>query len=88
MAAVTTTRGALAGAEEGGLNVFRGIPFAQPPVGELRWRAPQPVEPWSGVRDATEFGFAAWQGRVQAPRGTRRTSACSGRRHSTCQRTA
>ncbi len=69
MAAVTTTRGALAGAEEGGLNVFRGIPFAQPPVGELRWRAPQPVEPWSGVRDATEFGFAAWQGRVQAPQG-------------------
>ena len=39
-----------------GVRVFRGLPFAAPPVGENRWRAPQPVEPWEGVRDASEFG--------------------------------
>jgi para-nitrobenzyl esterase len=36
--------------------VFKGIPFAQPPVGELRWREPQPVLPWPGIRDAGESG--------------------------------
>ncbi len=35
---------------------FKGIPFAAPPIGELRWRAPQPVTPWSGVRAATQYG--------------------------------
>jgi para-nitrobenzyl esterase len=37
------------------VSVFRGIPFAAPPVGELRWREPQPVVAWSGTRQATEF---------------------------------
>ena len=36
--------------------IFKGIPYAQPPVGELRWREPFPVTPWKGVRAATEFG--------------------------------
>ena len=36
--------------------VFKNIPFAQPPVGELRWREPLPAKAWSGVRDATAFG--------------------------------
>ena len=39
-----------------GMTVYKGIPFAAPPVGELRWKAPQPVIPWDGVRDALEFG--------------------------------
>ena len=44
-----------------GVRVFRGLPFAAPPVGENRWRAPEPVEPWEGVRDASEFGNACIQ---------------------------
>src|SRR6184192_4083782 len=39
-----------------GVRIFRGIPFAAPPVRALRWRAPQPVKPWKGVRKAAEFG--------------------------------
>ena len=39
-----------------GIRVFRGLPFAAPPVGELRWKAPQPVKNWTGVRPAVEFG--------------------------------
>ena len=42
--------------------VFKGIPFAQPPVGELRWREPKPVAPWKGIREATESGPPAAQG--------------------------
>ncbi len=54
---VQTIYGILEGsADDTGVRIFRGIPFAQPPVGELRWRAPQPVEKWEGVRPATRFG--------------------------------
>ena len=56
-----TTLGALQGAEDDGAIVFRGVPFAKPPVGALRWRQPEPLEPWTGVRDATEFGASAMQ---------------------------
>ena len=55
----TIDTGALQGElldEESGLTVYRGIPFAAAPVGELRWKAPQPAKKWSGVREATEFG--------------------------------
>ena len=51
-----TTSGTVQGTEENGLCVFRGLPFAAPPVGDLRFKAPQPVEPWDGVRDASSFG--------------------------------
>jgi para-nitrobenzyl esterase len=45
-----------AGADAAGIRAFKGIPFAAPPVGELRWQAPHPVAAWEGVRGATEFG--------------------------------
>ncbi|HMJ12854.1 MAG TPA: carboxylesterase family protein [Polyangiaceae bacterium] len=50
---VTTRAGAVRGAVDGTTRAFLGIPYAAPPVGPNRWRAPQPVEPWSDVRDAT-----------------------------------
>jgi para-nitrobenzyl esterase len=44
--------GKLQGAVEYNMNVFKSIPYAAPPVGDLRWRPPQAALPWSGVRDA------------------------------------
>ena len=43
------------------VTVFRGIPYAAPPVGDLRWREPQPVKPWGGVKVADTFGNIPWQ---------------------------
>ena len=56
--------GAVRGRLEGGVAVFRGMPFAQPPVGELRFAAPHPVPPWEGVREAGEFGPPPPQSRL------------------------
>lgn len=56
-----TLYGKLQGAHSDGVNVWRGIPFAAPPAGGLRFRAPQPPEPWDGVRDALEFGPVSHQ---------------------------
>ena len=50
-----TESGMLEGIDADGIAVFRGIPFAAPPVGDLRWRAPQPVAPWQDVREAKQF---------------------------------
>ncbi|MGA7160055.1 MAG: carboxylesterase family protein [Bacteroidota bacterium] len=54
-AAVKVEEGLLQGTSEDGLTVYRGIPFAAPPVGDLRWRAPQPAAKWDGVRQADKF---------------------------------
>ena len=59
---VTTKAGQLRGKELPGGVLFAGIPFAQPPVGELRLRPPQPVEPWTGVREADTYPPAPAQG--------------------------
>jgi len=53
---VPTTAGPVKGVIRDDIAMFRSIPFAAPPVGRLRWRPPQPVTPWDGVRDATVFG--------------------------------
>jgi para-nitrobenzyl esterase len=54
---VATATGRVRGSEAlSGVHVWRGIPYAAPPVGLLRWRAPQPVRPWGGTRDALHFG--------------------------------
>lgn len=52
----TVTGGSIRGIESGGVRVFKGIPYAAPPVGDLRWAAPEPVVPWQGTRETTEFG--------------------------------
>ncbi|MCL4713405.1 MAG: carboxylesterase family protein [Hyphomonadaceae bacterium] len=53
--------GRLRGEAVDGLHVFRGVPYARPPVGWRRWRAPAPMPAWRGVRDATQFGAACHQ---------------------------
>jgi para-nitrobenzyl esterase len=59
---VKVEEGLLQGTLEDGLSVYRGIPFAAPPVGELRWRAPQPSSKWEGVKQVTNFAPAPMQG--------------------------
>ncbi|MDR3528096.1 MAG: carboxylesterase family protein [Rhizomicrobium sp.] len=60
---VDAPAGTVAGRAESGIRIFKGIPYALPPVGAARWRPPTPLPPWPGVRDAASFGPAA----VQAP---------------------
>src|SRR5579862_6360459 len=64
---VQTTSGAVRGTETDGLLVWRGIPYAAPPSGPLRFRPPQPPAPWAGVRPATEPGPVAWQSETVNP---------------------
>jgi para-nitrobenzyl esterase len=60
---VKTESGAVSGTvnQEGSITVFKGIPFAAAPVGGLRWKAPQPVQPWTGVRNCEAFGPSPMQ---------------------------
>lgn len=60
---IKTAEGQLRGRLEDGVFVFRGIPYAAPPEGALRWRPPKPVAPWEGERDAVQWGNASWQNR-------------------------
>ena len=76
---VKTQYGVLEGFELGGVKKFLGVPFAQAPVGELRWKAPQPVQPWEGVREAKQFGDDPMQPDIfgdMAFRGTGRSEDC------------
>lgn len=58
---VQTRYGVVRGIEKDGVSMWRGIPFAKPPVGEMRFRAPEPPTIWSGVRDATHYGPGGFQ---------------------------
>src|SRR6476660_350494 len=64
---VTIDTGQLQGVVSDDVVSFKGIPFAAPPVGDLRWRPPQPVSKWTGVRQASEFGADCMQGRFGPP---------------------
>lgn len=61
-APVMTQSGLVQGVAETDLTVYRGIPFAAPPIGDLRWRPPQPTASWEGIRDATTFAPDPYQG--------------------------
>jgi para-nitrobenzyl esterase len=52
----TVREGGLAGVSADGLAIFKGVPYAAPPTGERRWKPPAPPAPWTGMRDASEFG--------------------------------
>ena len=54
-APVKVEEGLLQGILEDGVTVYKGVPYAAPPVGDLRWRAPQPPKPWDGIRKADKF---------------------------------
>ena len=54
MTIVRTSAGEIKGYEKDGVHYFKGVPFAAPPVGDLRFAPPQPLAPWEGTRDATE----------------------------------
>lgn len=58
---IRTNKGLVAGASHGEINIFKGIPFAAPPTGNLRWKAPQPVASWKGIRQCTAFSASPFQ---------------------------
>jgi len=61
-APVRVESGLLQGTSENGLMIYKGIPFAAPPVGNLRWRPPQPPSEWEGIKQVTKFAPETIQG--------------------------
>ncbi|MCH1929565.1 carboxylesterase family protein [Shewanella sp. A25] len=62
-----TSKGDIAGYKQDALNIYKGIKYAQAPVGELRWKPPQPLVPWEGTNTATAFGAACMQPNHKVP---------------------
>jgi para-nitrobenzyl esterase len=58
---VQTKLGPISGIKKNGIQIFKGIPFAQAPIGQLRWKAPQPMKPWKDIKDCTLFGPSPYQ---------------------------
>lgn len=76
---VSIEMGQIQGVSDQGIEIFRGIPYAKPPLGKYRWRAPQPVDSWFGVRDATAYGHDCMQKPFPgdaAPLGTKPSEDC------------
>lgn len=69
---VRTRSGAVSGTLQDGIRVFRGIPYATPPTGKLRWQPPAAVQPWAGVRDATAFAASC----IQPARAQQQSEDC------------
>jgi len=59
---VMVEQGIVQGIIDNDLRIFKGIPFAAPPVGDLRWKAPQPAQKWEGIKEAFQYGPSAYQG--------------------------
>jgi para-nitrobenzyl esterase len=68
---VRTQAGLVQGEIENSVTVYKGIPFAAPPLGDLRWRAPQPPLAWTGVRTANKFAPSCLQPSSVVPAGPR-----------------
>ena len=64
---VAVESGVVEGETKDGLTMYKGVPFAAPPLGQLRWREPQPIAPWKGTRKATSFAPACMQQGVSMP---------------------
>ena len=58
---VKTVNGIISGSKSGDILIFKGVPFAAPPVGDLRWKAPQPVKDWQGIKECTKFSASPMQ---------------------------
>lgn len=67
MVEIETTKGKVKGVQESKYQRFYGIPFAKPPIGEFRFREPQPMDPWDDIKDATEFGSIPHQNNPDTP---------------------
>ena len=74
---VRVDSGELQGVVADGVDSFKGIPFAAPPVSDLRWRPPQPAARWTGVRQAAEFGADCMQGRCGGRPRVRWSRGCA-----------
>jgi para-nitrobenzyl esterase len=73
---VTTRQGQLEGLIENGVYIFRGVPYAAPPVGELRWKAPRPAKSWKGIRAARQYAPAAPQNSPMPGEGGSQSEDC------------